>query len=87
VARRLRFMAEEMPRHHGTVSSRIDGEDFESASAARGTHSLPRGPPDHRRHGRIVAMVGDGHTTSRRRATEDRLRAYPVKLSLFKDGL
>ena len=85
----LRTMAEEMPRHHRNLFHTMTREEFESA-----VRRLDERIPSLARHqiivamARIVAMVGDGHTNiAPTRDSKIGFRAYPVKLSLFKDGL
>ena len=85
----LRFMAEEMPRHHRNLFHTMTREQFESA-----VRRLDERIPSLARHqiivgmARIAAMVGDGHTNiAPARDPKIAFRAYPVKLSLFKDGL
>jgi hypothetical protein len=85
----LRFMAEEMPKHHRNLFHTMTREELESA-----VRRLDERIPSLARHqvivdlARIVAMVGDGHTNvAPTRDPKIGFRAYPVKLSLFKDGL
>jgi hypothetical protein len=85
----LRFMAEEMPKHHRNLFHAMTREDFESA-----VRRLDERIPSLARNqiivamARIAAMVGDGHTNiAPTRDPKIGFRAYPVKLSLFKEGL
>jgi hypothetical protein len=85
----LRFMAEEMSRHHRNLFHTMTREEFESA-----VRRLDERIPSLARHqiivamARIAAMVGDGHTNlAPTRDSKIGFRAYPIKLSLFKDGL
>jgi hypothetical protein len=85
----LRFMAEEMPKHHRNLFHTMTREEFESA-----VRRLDERIPSLARHqiivamARIAAMVGDGHTNiAPTRDPKVGFRAYPVKLTLFKDGL
>jgi hypothetical protein len=79
----LRFMAEEMSRHHRNLFHTMTREEFESA-----VRRLDERIPSLARHQIIVAMVGDGHTNlAPTRDSKIGFRAYPIKLSLFKDGL
>jgi tetratricopeptide (TPR) repeat protein len=85
----LRFMAEEMPKHHRNLFHAMTREEFESA-----VRQLDERIPSLARHqiivamARLAAMVGDGHTNiAPTRDPNVGFRAYPVKLSLFKDGL
>jgi tetratricopeptide (TPR) repeat protein len=85
----LRFLADEMPKHHRNLFHTMTREQFE-ASVKR----LDERIPALARHqiiiemARIVAMVGDGHTNiSPTRDPKIGFRSYPVKLYLFKDGL
>jgi hypothetical protein len=85
----LRFMAEEMPKHHRNLFHTMTHEEFE-----RAVRRLDERIPSLARHqvivelARIAAMVGDGHTNiAPTRDPKIGFRSYPVKLYLFKDGL
>jgi tetratricopeptide (TPR) repeat protein len=85
----LRYMAEEMPKRHNNLYHTMTREQFEAA-VERLYERIPRLA----RHqiivemARIVAMVGDGHTSlSPTRDPKVGFRALPIKLYLFKDGL
>lgn len=85
----LRTMAEEMPKRHRNLFHTMTREEFESA-----VRRLDERIPSLARHqiivamARIAAMVGDGHTNvAPTRDPKIGFRAYPVRLSLFKDGL
>ena len=85
----LRFMAGEMPKVHKNLFHTMTRQQFESA-----VQKLDERIPSLARHqiivemARIVAMVGDGHTNiAPTRDPKIGFRAYPVRLSLFRDGL
>jgi tetratricopeptide (TPR) repeat protein len=78
-----------MPKHHRNLFHTVTREEFESA-----VRRLDERIPSLARHqiivamARIAAMVGDGHTNiAPTRDPKIGFRAYPVQLSLFKDGL
>ncbi len=85
----LRFLAEEMPKHHKNLFHTATRGQFESA-----VRRLDERIPSLSRHqiivemAKIVAMVQDGHTNiAPTRDPKIGFRTYPVKLYLFKDGL
>jgi len=85
----VRYMAEEMPRHHKNLFHTMTRAQFEGA-----IDSLCERIPSLARHqiivemARIVAMVGDGHTNiAPTRDPKIGFRTYPLKLYFFKDGL
>lgn len=85
----LRYMAEEMPKRHNNLFHTMTREQFETA-----VKRLDERIPQLARHqiivemARIVAMVGDGHTSiAPTRDPKIAFRSLPVKLYLFKDGL
>lgn len=85
----LRVMAREMPKRHRNLFHTMTREQFESA-----VRKLDERIPSLARHqvivemARIAAKVGDGHTNvAPTRDPKIGFRAYPVTLSLFKDGL
>lgn len=85
----LRFMAEEMPRHHKNLFHTMTRAQFEGA-----VKRLDNRLPSLTRHqiiielARIAALVGDGHTNiAPTRDPKIGFRTYPVRLYLFKDGL
>jgi hypothetical protein len=86
----LRFIAQEMPRAHKNLFHTMTPEQLESA-----VKRLDERIPFLARHqiivemARIVAMVGDGHTSIRNFLYDSKVgfRYYPIALYLFKDGL
>ncbi len=85
----LRVMADEMPRLHRNLFHTMTREQFQGAVEA-----LRNRIPALARHqiivamARIAAMAGDGHTNiAPTRDPKIGFRTYPLKLSLFKDGL
>jgi hypothetical protein len=85
----LRVMMEELPRRHRNLYHTTSAATFDSAAKA-----LHARIPTLARHeiilemGRIVALVGDGHTNiSPTRDAAIGFRALPVALYLFRDGL
>ncbi len=86
----LRFMAEEMPKRHRNLFHAMTREQYETA-----VKSLNERIPSLTRNQiiveftRIVAMVGDGHTSIAGLMSDPRIgfRSYPLTLHFFKDGL
>src|SRR5262245_57631279 len=86
----LRYMAQEMPKRHRNLFHTTTRERFDAA-----VRKLDARIPHLERHqiivemARIVAMVGDGHTTVQGLLYGDKVgfRYYPIALYLFKDGL
>lgn len=85
----LRVMAAEMPQRHKNLFHTMTRAQFESA-----VNRLDERIPTLARHqiiiemARIVAMVGDGHTSiAPTRDPKIGFHTYPLKLYLFKDGL
>ncbi len=85
----LRLLAHEMPRLHKNLFHTVTRDQFESA-----IKKLDERIPALARHQiivelmKIVAMVGDGHTTINPFFDPHiGFRYYPVKFYLFKDGL
>lgn len=85
----LRFLAEEMPKQHKNLFHTMTKEQFESA-----VKKLDVNIPSLSRQqiivemARIVAMVGDGHTSlSPARDPKVGFRTFPIKLYVFNDGV
>ena len=85
----LRVLAAEIPARHKNAFHTTSAETFAASVAA-----LHKAIPAMARHqiivemARIVALVGDGHTSiSPTRDSEIRFNTVPVKLYFFKDGL
>lgn len=81
----LRFLAEELPRHHGNAFHTVSREEFGDSVQALGAR-LPelKGHEVFAWMGRIVAMVGDGHTYLQ---LPDTFHRYPIRLYAFGDTL
>jgi tetratricopeptide (TPR) repeat protein len=85
----LRFMAQEMPKRHKDLFHTMTREQFESA-----VKQLDERIPTLARHQiivemmRILAMVGDGHTSLNPLFNPKmEFRYYPITLYQYKDGL
>lgn len=86
----LRFMAEEMPKRHKNLFHAMTREQYETA-----VKTLNERIPSLTRNQiiveftRIVAMVGDGHTSIAGMMSDPKIgfRSYPLRLHFFKDGL
>jgi hypothetical protein len=86
----LRFLAEEMPKRHRNLFHAMTREQYETA-----VKSLNGRIPTLTRNQiiveltRIVAMVGDGHTSIAGLMSDPKIgfRSYPLRLHFFKDGL
>jgi tetratricopeptide (TPR) repeat protein len=85
----LRFMAQEMPKRHKNLFHTMTRQQFDDA-----VRKLDERIPSLSRHqiivelARIVAMVGDGHTSINLLFdSKINFRYYPIALYLFKDGL
>lgn len=85
----LRYMAQEMPKRHKNLFHTMTRQQFDNA-----VRKLDEGMPSLARHqiivelARIIAMVGDGHTSINFLFdSKIGFRYYPVALYLFKDGL
>ena len=82
----LRFFAANMPKMHKNLFHSMTREQFDAA-VKRLDERIPT-LADHEilvELMRIVALVGDGHTSVRLLQSID--SAYPLRLYLFKDGL
>lgn len=81
----LRYLASELSRHHGNAFHTVSREEFEDSVRALDVrlHSL-RGHEVFAAMGRIVAMIGDGHTYLQLSETFHR---YPIRLYAFGDTL
>jgi tetratricopeptide (TPR) repeat protein len=86
----LRFMAEELPKRHQNLFHAMTREQYETA-----VKSLNERIPSLTRNQiiveftRIVAMIGDGHTSIAGLISDPKIgfRSYPLTLHFFKDGL
>jgi tetratricopeptide (TPR) repeat protein len=86
----LRFMAEELPKRHQNLFHAMTREQYEAA-----VKSLNERIPSLTRNQiiveftRIVAMIGDGHTSIAGLMSDPKIgfRSYPMTLHFFKDGL
>jgi tetratricopeptide (TPR) repeat protein len=86
----LRFMAEELPKRHQNLFHAMTREQYETA-----VKSLNERIPSLTRNQiiveltRIVAMIGDGHTSIAGLMSDPKIgfRSYPLSLHFFKDGL
>ncbi len=85
----LCFLAEEMPKQHKNLFHTMTREQFESA-----VKKLDSQIPNLSQQqiivelARIVAMVGDGHTSlSPARDPKVGFRTFPIKLYVFNDGV
>ncbi len=86
----LRYLAEEMPRRHQNLFHAMTREQFEAA-----VKRLDEKIPTLAKYQviveleRIVAMVGDGHTSIQGIPFDSKIgfHSYPLTLYLYKDGL
>ena len=84
----LQFLATQLPLLHRNAFFKIPRAQFDQAVA-----DLDRDLPslqDHEivvRMMRIVALIGDAHTTLNTAGSTQQLRLYPLKLYWFSDGL
>jgi tetratricopeptide (TPR) repeat protein len=86
----LRYLAEEMPRRHRDLFHAMTREQFEAA-----VKRLDEKIPTLARYQlivelqRLVAMVGDGHTSIQGIPFDSKIdfHSYPLTLYLYKDGL
>lgn len=84
----LQYFATQLPLLHVNAFSKISRAQFDQAVA-----DLDRDIPalqDHEivvRLMRIVAMIGDSHTTLRTEGSTQQFRLYPLSLYWFSDGL
>ncbi|HEX8888701.1 MAG TPA: hypothetical protein VF779_05970 [Pyrinomonadaceae bacterium] len=86
----LRYMADEMVKHHKNLFHAVTREQYEMA-----VKNLYEKIPTLARHqiivelARIVAMIEDGHTSIAGPLSDPKIgfRSYPLSLYFFKDGL
>ena len=84
----LQFLATQLPLLHRNAFFKIPRAQFDQAVADL-DQDIPS-LPDHEivvRMMRIVAMIGDAHTTLNTTGSTQQLRLFPLKLYWFSDGL
>ncbi len=82
------YLAKELPSRHKNAFARVGRQDFEKQAAD--LHSrIPTLSEPEIRAGilKLVASVGDAHTSVRSWGRLDAFRALPLALFLFKDGI
>jgi hypothetical protein len=84
----LRYLARELPKRHGNAFHQVSETDFETA-----VNDLDRQLPDLEHHevavelGRLVALIGDGHTELWLPQRASGFKRYPMALYLYGDEL
>ncbi len=84
----LRYLAEKLPAKHGNAFHQVSRSEFEAA-VARLDQRIPELAPHQvmAEMGRIVALVGDGHTELWLPQTATAFRRFPIALAFFGDDL